>query len=171
MVERTTTNISVSRRRRRVACRAVGGHRATGSSSCSGWSPRTLRRVFTLPASARCRSDPHEDAGCGQRAPDPPGVEKAMENRTLDPRCCRAASPDRGRPAGNPPDHRERAPQPRVAKVTVCQDGGEAIPPGNSTNRTGSPPTTWFVSDIRMPDHTGTRVFAAKNYRPEIPSF
>ncbi|MBS0189384.1 MAG: response regulator [Planctomycetes bacterium] len=97
------------------------------------------------------------------------GVEKAMENRTVDP----VLQGRRVLIADDQPKIRQiigSVLRNRGARVTVCNGGGEAMKALETAHIEQEVPYDLVVSDIRMPDHNGYEVFAAaKKYRPEIP--
>ncbi|MBS0192508.1 MAG: response regulator [Planctomycetes bacterium] len=169
VVERTTTNISVSGRVEGELAEPLADivqqveflqRVVAADATTSAHVARILRDVEAIRTRMR-------DVASGPQTLL--GVEKAMENRTLDP----LLQGRRVLIADDQPKIRQiigSVLRNRGAKVTVCQDGGEAIRALETAQIEQEVPYDLVVSDIRMPDHTGYEVFAAaKKYRPEIP--
>lgn len=169
VVERTTTNLSVSGRVEGelheplediVAQVEVLQRVVQNDTTASAHVARILRDVEAIRARVR------EVASGPQTLL---GVEKAMENRAIDP----VIAGRRVLVADDQPKIRQiiaSVLRNRGAKVTVCQDGGEAVRAIETAAIEQEVPYDLVVSDIRMPDHNGYEVFAAaKKYRAEIP--
>lgn len=169
VVERTTTNLSVSGRVEGELAEPLADivqqveflHQVVADDpTTSAHVARILRDVEAI------RSRVREVASGPQTLL---GVEKAMENRTLDP----ILQGRRVLVADDQPKIRQiigSVLRNRGARVTVCNGGGEAIKALETAAIEQEVPYDLVVSDIRMPDHNGYEVFAsAKKYRPDIP--
>lgn len=169
VVERTTTNMSVSGRVEGELAEPLADivqqveflqQVVASDATTSAHVARILRDVEAIRMRMR-------DVASGPQTLL--GVEKAMENRTLDP----ILQGRRVLIADDQPKIRQiigSVLRNRGARVTVCQGGGEAIKALETAQIEQEVPYDLVVSDIRMPDHTGYEVFAAaKKYRPEIP--
>ncbi len=169
VVERTTTNLSVSGRVEGELAEPLADivqqveflqHVVAGDPTTSAHVARILRDVEAI------RSRVREVATGPQTLL---GVEKALENRTLDP----VLQGRRVLIADDQPKIRQiigSVLRNRGARVTVCQGGTEAIKALETAAIEQEVPYDLVLSDIRMPDHTGYEVFAAaKKYRPDVP--
>ncbi|MBL8886182.1 MAG: response regulator [Phycisphaerales bacterium] len=169
VVERTTTNLSVSGRVEGELAEPLADivqqveflqQFVADDPTTSAHVARILRDVEAIRSRVR-------DVASGPQTLL--GVEKAMENRTLDP----ILQGRRVLVADDQPKIRQiigSVLRNRGARVTVCDGGGEAIKALETAAIEQEVPYDLVVSDIRMPDHNGYEVFAAaKKYRPEIP--
>jgi CheY-like chemotaxis protein len=169
VVERTTTNLSVSGRVEGELAEPLADivqqveflqQVVSDDPTTSAHVARILRDVEAIRSRVR-------DVASGPQTLL--GVEKAMENRTLDP----ILQGRRVLVADDQPKIRQiigSVLRNRGARVTVCNGGGEAIVALETAAIEQEVPYDLVVSDIRMPDHNGYEVFAAaKKYRPDIP--
>ncbi|MGH7243977.1 MAG: response regulator [Phycisphaerales bacterium] len=169
VVERTTTNLSVSGRVEGELAEPLADivqqveflqQVVADDPTTSAHVARILRDVEAIRSRVR-------DVASGPQTLL--GVEKAMENRTLDP----ILQGRRVLVADDQPKIRQiigSVLRNRGARVTVCNGGGEAIVALDTAAIEQEVPYDLVVSDIRMPDHNGYEVFAAaKKYRPDIP--
>lgn len=169
VVERTTTNLSVSGRVEGELAEPLADivqqveflqEVVRGDPTTSAHVARILRDVEAIRSRVR-------DVASGPQTLL--GVEKAMENRTLDP----ILQGRRVLVADDQPKIRQiigSVLRNRGAKVTVCNGGTEAIAALETAHIEQEVPYDLVVSDIRMPDHNGYEVFAAaKKYRPDVP--
>lgn len=169
VVERTTTNLSVSGRVEGELAEPLADivqqveflqQVVADDPTTSAHVGRILRDVEAIRSRVR-------DVASGPQSLL--GVEKAMENRTLDP----ILQGRRVLIADDQPKIRQiigSVLRNRGARVTVCNGGGEAIRALETASIEQEVPYDLVVSDIRMPDHNGYEVFAAaKKYRGDIP--
>ncbi|MBX3388960.1 MAG: response regulator [Phycisphaeraceae bacterium] len=169
VVERTTTNLSVSGRVEGELAEPLADivqqveflqQVVADDPTTSAHVGRILRDVEAIRSRVR-------DVASGPQSLL--GVEKAMENRALDP----ILQGRRVLIADDQPKIRQiigSVLRNRGARVTVCNGGTEAIRALETASIEQEVPYDLVVSDIRMPDHNGYEVFAAaKKYRADLP--